>query len=390
VRYRRSPTAILLLLLAGCRDATSAPEPPPAPEQLPFVEKLPDPFRRHSGQRVRGTAGWPARRAEISELVQRHQYGNLPPAPGRVEARTLEETPGPGGTRRLIRLSFGPGRRLYLYVGLFRPATRAPVPVIVHIDHRGPFAVPAATVRTIVERGYALAGFDPGVLDPDEPRLIGPAQAAYPDRDWATLAVWAWGAMRVADHLIAQPWVDRTRLIVTGHSRSGKAALLAGALDTRFALTVPQGSGCAGAASYRFQGPRSETLAAITKSFPHWLVPGLARFAGQEGRLPFDQHLVLTLVAPRALLTIDALGDLWASPRGTQASYLGARPVYTFLGAAGRLGIHFRPGAHLLSDDDWRTLLDFADRVLLGKQTGRRFDRLPLPVEEVGSWGTPR
>lgn len=379
-----------LLLLAACRDATPAPPPTPSPEQLPLVEKLPDPFRLRSGQRVQGPAGWPARRVEIAELVLFHQYGHPPPAPGRVEARTLEETPGPGGTRRLIRLSFGPGRRLYLYVGLFRPATQGPVPVIVHIDHRGPFAVPPATVRTIVERGYALAGFDPGVLDPDEPRLIGPAQAAYPDRDWATLAVWAWGAMRVADHLLAQPFVDRTRLVVTGHSRSGKAALLAGALDARFALTAPQGSGCAGAASYRFQGPRSETLAAITRSFPHWFVPGLARFAGQEGRLPFDQHFLLALVAPRALLTIDALGDLWASPRGTQASYLGARPVFDYLGVSGRQGIHVRPGAHLLSDDDWRTLLDFADQVLLGKPSSRRFDRLPLPVEEVGSWGAPR
>jgi len=228
------------------------------------------------------------------------------------------------------------------------------------------------------------------VLDPDEPGVVGPAQAAYPDHDWATLAVWAWGAMRAVDYLLTLPQVDPQRIVVTGHSRSGKAALLAGALDERFALVAPQGSGCAGAASYRFQRAGAETLADITRNFPHWFVPRLAPFAGKEARLPFDQHFLFALVAPRPLLTIDAEGDAWAGPYGTQVSHLGARPVYEFLGAAGKLSFSLRPGQHELTDEDWRTLLDFADQQLLGKKNDRRFDRLPFPVAQpTHRWKAP-
>jgi hypothetical protein len=198
--------------------------------------------------------------------------------------------------------------------------------------------------------------------------------------------------MRVMDHLATLPWVDRSRIVITGHSRSGKAALWAGALDERFALVVPQGSGCGDMGSHRFRGPGSEGLADLTGNFPHWFVPGLRGFAGLEQHLPFDQHFVAALVAPRALLSIDALGDAWANPYGTGVTHLGARPVYELLGAARGPAISFREGPHELSDADWRTLLDHADLVFLGKGPARgdALDRLPVPVQEpVMTWTAP-
>ena len=176
--------------------------------------------------------------------------------------------------------------------------------------------------------------------------MIGPAQAAYPDHDWATLAVWAWGAMRAVDYLITLPQVDPRRIVITGHSRSGKAALLAGALDERIALVAPQGSGCAGAASYRFHGAGAETLADVTRNFPYWFVPRLPAFAGKEERLPFDQHFLLALVAPRPLLTIDAEGDAWASPYGRQARHVPApRPARAHRRGLARAARLCRPAA---------------------------------------------
>jgi hypothetical protein len=283
-----------------------------------------------------------------------------------------------------------------LYLGLIEPPAPGPHPAIVHIDHRGPFEVPAPTVELITGRGYVLVGLDPGHLDPDQPGIVGPAQAAYPEgkHDWATLAVWAWGASRALDHLLTLKSVDGRRVVVTGHSRSGKAALLAGALDERFALVAPAGSGCAGAAVYRDKGGGTETLEAITRSFPHWFVPRLRAFAGKERRLPFDQHFLYALVAPRPLLTLDARDDRWADPPGTQQAHLAAREVYAFLGATGRLGLNLRPGRHELAHEDWLALLDFADQVLPGgaKRTGgRRFDQLPFPAQGPRfSWRAPR
>jgi hypothetical protein len=178
---------------------------------------------------------------------------------------------------------------------------------------------------------------------------------------------------------------------VTGHSRSGKAALLAGALDERIALVAPQGSGCAGVASYRFRRPDAESLRDITHNFSHWFVPGLRDFVGREQRLPFDQHFLLALVAPRPLLSIDAAGDFWANPDGTRASHLGALPVYEFLGAGGKLSMFIRPGGHLLADEDWRVLLDFTDLHFFGKPTRTRFlPASPLPGSPTHHWQAPR
>src|SRR5262249_28075764 len=159
-----------------------------------------------------------------------------------------------------------------------------------------------------------------------------------------------------------------------GHSRGGKATLLAGATDTRIALTAPNNSGCGGAGCYRFQGEKSEDIAAILKNFPFWFQPHFAEFIGHEDRLPFDQHTLKALVAPRALLSTEALGDLWANPSGTQQTYLAAREVFAFLGASEHIGIVFRPGGHEHNAEDWTTLLDFADRQLLGKSSTRLFD----------------
>ena len=406
---RFGPFLLLAVALAGtsCRRQTQSREQV-GPQQLPLIQGLPDPFVGRKGRAVRTPADWPRRRQEIVALLERYQYGHAPARPGPRPGALHElsrQSIGPA-TRRLLRLGLG-AQGIQLHLGLQVPRGEGPFPVIVHIDHRGVFHEPLA--EETARRGYAVASYDPTFLDPDGPGIVGSAQAAYPNQDWATLAVWAWGAMRVVDHLLTMKWVDPARIVVTGHSRSGKAALWAGALDQRFALVVPQGSGCAGAASYRFRRGNVETLERITRSFPHWFSRELPRFAGHEQRLPFDQHMVLALVAPRALLSIDALGDVWANPYGTQISHMGAREVYAFLGAADRIGIWFRPGEHRLSDDDWRTMLDYADRVLRGAKTDRRsshfarsartpgeaprlarFDRLPFKVEQRAfSWRAP-
>lgn len=335
---------------------------------LPLQPGLPEVLRLQSGQQVRDAATWARRRREIIKLVQRYQYGRMPPAPGNIEARELwrEEVFDGSASKRLLTLRMGPQRRVRLSLGLYLPTNvKGRLPVIVHVDHRKVFGISAA--RELVRRGFVVAGYDPTYLDPDQKQAVGAAQAAYPTYDWGTIAVWAWGAMRVLDYLLTLPQVDPKRVVITGHSRSGKTALWAGALDPRFALVAPMGSGCGGAATYRLRGPRCETLAQLTHNFPHWFHPRLRAFAGAPQRLPFDQHMVLALVAPRALLSLDALGDLWANPRGTREAHRAARPVFELLGAQQRMEIHFRPGKHDLTDGDWRTLAEFCQQQLPGQ-----------------------
>ena len=389
---------VLILLLLGITACARTNEPGvvdmPGVDRLPDINELPDPFLMNDGMRVKTKADWTKRRDEIKAMILYYQYGHMPPAPKNITAEELSsETIYDGSaTKKHILLSMGPGGEVKINVGIIIPKGKGRFPVVLK-NHPRIFGVPIA--EEIVKRGYIVADYARTDLDPDRKNTVGPAQVAYADYDWATLAVWAWGGMRVIDYLMTLDVVDKDKITFTGHSRGGKTALLAGALDERIALVVPNGSGCGGAGCYRFEGERSESLERITapERFAYWFHPRFRDFADRESRLPFDQHFLKALVAPRALVSIDALGDLWANPYGTQQSHRGAQPVFEFLGASDKLGIYFRTGGHAQNEDDWRTLVDFADKIFFGKEptSGKRFDRLPFPdAPKPFSWSMPK
>ena len=148
---------------------------------------------------------------------------------------------------------------------------------------------------------------------------------------------------------------------------------------------------CAGGtAAYRFTGEGrggKEGLERIVKVFPQWYIPGLAEFAGQVEKLPFDAHSLIALHAPRPLLNEDGTDDPSVNLPAVEQSYRAAKPVYALLGAADRLGIFARPGGHPLQAEDWGIVLDFADRELRGKTVARQFDQLPAPGDAPKSVG---
>jgi hypothetical protein len=248
-----------------------------------------------------------------------------------------------------------------------------------------------AIVDAAVRRGYLVAEFDRTEIAPDNADPSKGVRPLYPQSDWSVVAAWAWGFHRTVDFLLTQPFVDKKRIAITGHSRGGKAALLAGALDERIALTAPNGSGCGGAGCFRVLGPKSEDIGAILNRFAYWFHPRFKDFVGHVDQIPFDQHSVRALVAPRALLSTEALGDLWANPSGTQASYLAGREVFKFLGASDRTGIHFREGKHEHNAEDWQALLDFADKQFFKKNVATKFDRLAFPdAPKAFHWTAPK
>jgi len=354
--------------------------------------ELPDLFTFADGRKVRGPEDWTARRQELGELILELQYGRLPP-PATVRETLLEETPLAGGAReRRYVLALGIEPELQLPLSLRVPAGEGPFAVVLNGDacwHGGP---PEEIVAEVLRRGYALAVFDRTILAPDaaDPERLQGLYAAYPQEAFGALAAWAWGYQRCVDFLSALPLVDAGRIAITGHSRGGKCVLLAGATDERIALTVPNDSGCSGAGCYRFQGPKSETLADIVARFPYWFTPRLAEFVGREADMPFDQHSLKALVSPRLLLSTEALGDLWANPSGTWLTHLAAREAYRWMGVEERIGIWYREGGHGHTLADWSALLDYADWHFFGKQTATRFDANPFPaLPPTFSWSAP-
>jgi len=367
-------------------------EMPTNPEDFPAVEKLPDPFLFLDGSRVRSKEDWARRRAEIQDLILRIQYGHLPPAPKNVKLKRLfAQEMLNDGTTRLEKhvLSMGPQNRMRAQLDLYFPAKmQGPCPVILRVGWGCPI------ISEVNERGYIFAGFGPDRFDRSEmgkPRP-GAVERFYPENDGGTLAAWAWGASRMLDYLETLPQVDASKVIITGHSRCGKAAILAGAVDERFAMVVPNGSGCGGLGLYRILGPDCEDLEAITQPerWQEWFHKNFRDYAGKEAHLPFDQHFMRALVAPRPVLNTDGTDDTWANPIGEQINYLAAQPVYDFLGVPKRNGIHFRSGGHGHNEEDFRALLDFADWHLFGKKPKTEFNKLPFPEHRLEvDWETP-
>ena len=244
--------------------------------------------------------------------------------------------------------------------------------------------------ETLLARGFAVMSCCYGQVSPDVQVGLGdPLEQAWtgvfdlwgphdPADESATtsLGAWAWALSRGLDLAERQPEIDGTRAVVTGSSRLGKAALLAGARDERFAVVAPNQTGGGGAPlAKRFFG---ENVSTETKAFPHWYCPAYRRYAENEAAMPFDQHWLLACVAPRALL-VQGFDEAWFDTRGEFLACRAASPAWELLGLPGlppgdfpadfdeslvgsRLGYVRRGGRHGLSAYDWAWTLDFAER----------------------------
>jgi hypothetical protein len=248
-----------------------------------------------------------------------------------------------------------------------------------------------------IDRGYAVATFFNGDVVPDDPKLAeevlrkfrGGGSEERSESAAGTIAIWAWCLQRAVDHLVTLPELDSKRLAVVGHSRNGKTALLAAAFDERIAMAIPSQAGCGGTAPSRVAPelaakqpngrPIAETVAVITKSFPHWFCKNFAEFGEAPERLPFDQHSLIALCAPRPVLLSNAAEDLWANPAGQFEMLRQADPVYRLVAGDGhgatempemskllpsRLGYFIRPGVHSMTRAEWGAWWEFADRWL--------------------------
>jgi len=389
---------------------------------------LPDPLVWENGQRLSDPADWPARRAEILELFATQVYGRVPQAPYQMKAKVRSVNPvalNKTAIRKEVELEFrANGRKLKAQLLIYLPAGQVDrVPVFLaynfygnHSIHPDPkisltkswvrnnealgISANRATaasrgarasrwpVEEILARGYGLAVMYYGDIDPDyddfqngiHPLFYAPGQQRPAPDEWGAIAAWAWGLSRAMDYLLTDREVDARRVAVMGHSRLGKTALWAGAVDQRFAMVISNNSGCGGAALSRRRF--GETVGRINRSFPHWFCDNFEQYNENEDALPVDQHELLALIAPRPVYVASASEDRWADPRGEFLAAKHAAEVYEWLGypglpaegmpapgqqLMGTVGYHLRPGKHDLTSFDWHKFMDFADKHWKGK-----------------------
>ena len=348
----------------------SRPLDPASTGKVPPAAAEPDLLRWEDGARVEHGAGWPARAREWRTTIVDALYGGLPKAP-RTSAHTLRSA------SRVARLPGAPVHEVFrivveggevavpLALHLLRPAVDRPVPVVLHGD--GCWWPPTeATVHAVLAGGAAVARFDRTDVADDPAaaaatiadRRSGPLYDAHPEATFGAIAAWAWAYHRCVDLVERHPAIDASRIAVTGFSRGGKAALLAGATDERIALVHDHASGAGGAALARVVGPGGETLEQVVARFPAWFGPAAPALARDAHAMPFDQHVLLALIAPRRLLLTYAEDDAWSNPDGARRAVEAARAVYRLLGAEHALEFRMRPGGHEHTEADWTAMLE--------------------------------
>ncbi len=314
--------------------------------------------------------GRPRLQSDLQELV----YGRLPPVSPltEIESRPLTQrvtwrvfaTPVGKSVRVLHFRPAGPPKATFVGISFHGLHTIVGLDSI-PIDEGWAYANAPQTrgseaVRwpggDLLAQGYGLAVFCHADIVPDDP-VIAPSflKELSAGGEQGAIGAWGWGLASVAATLQSEG-----PTVLVGHSRMGKAALVGGGIAQAGSAVVAIQSGCGGAAPSRTEV--GETLADITRVFTHWFSPRLAEFAGREDDLPLDQHGLLALCAPMPVFLPNAMDDAWANPEGQRLMAELAQPAYRLYGQTEGVEYAIRMGGHEVTSEDWRTILDFAER----------------------------
>lgn len=385
-----------------------------------IMRSIANPLQLFNGKIVHSKKQWyQKRRPELLQFFTKEVYGQMPKVPKNMRFVISEEDRSVFAglaTRKQITVLFeGTEKGKQMSILLYTPnAVKKGAPIFLGLNFHGNQSISddknifittdwvnsktkgvvnnRATDSTrgiaknqwplemILRNGYGLATIYAGEITPDfkEGYKLG-ISTIYPELmnrpdNLSSMGAWAWGLSRAMDYFKTDKDIDDKKVIVFGTSRMGKAALWAGATDDRFALVISNESGAGGAKLYHHV--YQEDIAQICRVFPHWFNTNFQKFSHLDTTLPFDQHLMMSLIAPRPLLIASAKEAFVCDPYGEFLGALAVNPVYEFLGknplpikilpkenqpAFGTLGYYMRSGIHDIVLYDWEQFIDFAN-----------------------------
>ncbi|KAJ7610089.1 hypothetical protein FB45DRAFT_875903 [Roridomyces roridus] len=375
--------------------ATAKAQCPAIPNLSSYTNtQLPDLFTFADGvTKVQTMADWACRTAEISTLLQQDELGTMPADPTSVTATFSGTTLAITVTDQGKTMTFSP-------TITFPTSGTAPYPAIIAM---GGISIPAPA-------GVAIINFDnEGMANQDSSpasrgkglfyNLYGSTASAG-----ATMA-WAWAVRRIMDAVESTPAakINPARVGVSGCSRNGKGALIAGAFEPRIVLTIPQESGSGGTDSWRLSdyiestGVSTQTASEIIGENV-WFSTNFNQFATTSvNKMPVDHHSLAALIAPRGLFVIDNLGYDWLGPFSSWGAMISARTAWTSMGVANNMGISQSANhSHCVFPSTQQSAVTaFVQQFLLGQtantnivQTAGTYN-LSVPNSQWASWSVP-
>lgn len=405
----------------------------PCDESLVPEYTLPDPLVKNNGEKVETAQEWMNhRRSQILDIFKKYEYGEVLPNPAVLwfeELSCRDDALDGTALRKEIRIHAAGknGRSVDFDMLLYMPknAKTQPVPAFLGLNFKGNHAttfekdvrptgldaqnaLPENEVdshrgcqerrwcfKETVLRGYASATICYHDIFRDETgheadsvfRLFhDTVDMEAIGEKYTPIGAWAWGLSRGLDCLSAQDGILADKVAVHGHSRLGKTSLWTGAIDTRFAMVISNCSGCCGGALHRRkygENLSQHFQAHLNWGVPCWFVNRLDNFIWHEENLPFDQHELMALAAPRPLAVATATEDRDADPKGEFLAAKAASAVYALFGSkglqaaempepdiniTGDISFHYRTGIHDQTLQDWEHYLELADIYLAAEK----------------------
>jgi hypothetical protein len=342
---------------------------------------LPDPLTLNNGKKVTDADTWmKKRRPEIFRQIEEIQFGKAPGRPADMTFNVFDpgtETFNGKAIRKQVTVYFTKDTSDFkMEMLLYIPANaKKPVPLLLNISFmhnslavedtgvkkgyvwsRDGKRVPATSsitrkfdVEKFMNNGIGVAFVYYGDIEPDfktglsygiRSRFRQPGQLLE-GNEWGAIAAWSWGLSRAMDYFETDKDINAKKIAVNGASRLGKTVLWAGAADQRFAMVIASVSGEGGAAlSRRNYG---ETVGHITDTARYFyqFAGNYHNYSDKIDQLPFDAHMLISLIAPRPLLLQTGSTDNWSDPRGEFLAAVAAEPVYKLFGKSGPGSLEF-------------------------------------------------